>query len=335
MSIAFSHISALEVLRYITAHGGCTSLCSDDLTLCELPRAGWRQLKSAHPTASEVFAANDGLHCYLTTPIHFMVAGRANQRRGKDVICHVYTKPPPPGALVRIGSGDLAASPELCLLQLASTASLSKTVQIGYELCGTYSIDAYASSGFTRRDPLTTPELCRSFMGRMAPRPGLQTARKAVELILPGSASPMETIVAMLLSFPRRLGGYGLPQPTLNAKVKAAGAPLRGGWSSGVRICDLYWPNHRVAVEYDSNDWHTGSDRISSDAIRRVTLENAGVKVISITNQQVRDRVRMDELARLLAKMLGVRLRSSADWVSRQIELRESLLATPSYGSGG
>lgn len=333
MSIVFSHISALEALRYTTAHSGCTSLCSDDLTLCDLPRAGWRQLKSARPTASEVLAASSGLHCYLTVPVHFMVAGRAHQRRGRDAICHVCTEPTPPGSLVRIGSDDLAASPELCLFQLASMVPLSKAVQIGYELCGTYNIDGYASSGFTRRDPLTTPELCRSFMRKMTARPGLQAARKAVDLIIPGSASPMETIVAMLLSIPRRLGGYGLPQPILNAKIKVTGSRLRSGWSSGMRICDLYWPDHRVAVEYDSNDWHVGNDRISSDASRRVTLENAGVNVITITNQQVRDRTRMDEAARLLAKMLGVRLRCSADWMARQIELRESLLAAPSCAS--
>lgn len=331
MSIVFSHISALEALRAATAYDGCTAIHSEALRLCDLRRSGWQQLKASGTTASEAAFACKELFPSLTPPVHFMVAGRNAQRAGQDSNCHVCVEKLPPGSLVDLGRDCYCASPELCLFQLAGTQPLATAVKAGYELCGTFNIDARSDAGFTCRDPLTTPDRFQKMLTKLGSRPGIRNARAVAKLILAGAASPMEAALAMLLTFPRRSGGYGLPRPTLNQKVECA-LPSRR-----TCICDLYWPAHRVAVEYDSDAWHTGSDRIARDAERRILLERSGIRVLTITNHQVRDRRRMDEAAYLLSKLLGVRMRDSTGaWTAAKKELREQVLAAdPSERTGG
>lgn len=321
MLIALSHISALEALRDHTANG--MPLHADQLhpPLYDFERRGWRQLRTCGTTASEAQDVLDARNCPLSEPLHFMVAGNAARRTGPRVQCHVYSDRLPAGSLVAIAPDRYCASPELCFYQLACELPLPLAAAVGYELCGTYGKDALSERGFSCRAALTTPHHIERHLAALGARRGIRHARAALRLVLPNAASPREAILAMLLTFPRRLGGYGLPMPVLNGAVPSCAS------RSGLFRCDLLWPEQKVAIEYDSDAWHTGTRRISADATRRVALERAGIRVVTITNAQVKDRRLMNEAAALVAGMLGVRMRDSTGrWEDDKIRLRETLL---------
>ena len=70
--------------------------------------------------------------------------------------------------------------------------------------------------------------------------------------------------------------------------------------------CDLFWPDGGVAVEYDSDMFHTGSERIARDSERRNALSYLGISVVTVTRRQVMSAVGCDRIARLLEKHLGI-----------------------------
>ena len=155
--------------------------------------------------------------------------------------------------------------------------------------------------------------------------PGTVKARKALRFIAPGSASPMETCMVMLLCLPLRLGGYNLPKPQMNREVRPK---RRGRLAPGDRqcFCDLVWHAARVALEYDSSEFH-GPRQAADDARRRSVLLNRGFTVVSVTSGSARNLIELDRVAQILRTRLGVRLRSGQpSWRARQHVLHGMLL---------
>lgn len=120
----------------------------------------------------------------------------------------------------------------------------------------------------------------------------------------------------MLLCLPCSCGGYGLPVPLLNRYVAA-----------GKYIADLSWHESKVLVEYDSNEWHTGAERIARDSKRRGNLSLAGYQVVGVTNEQIKSIDEMDVVAQLIARGMGRRFRfpRDYDYRGRQRHLRWEL----------
>ena len=81
----------------------------------------------------------------------------------------------------------------------------------------------------------------------------------------------METKLAMLLTLPYKHGGYGLIAPEMNSQIIPAKTAKR---SVGKKYysCDLFWHDYDLAVEYDSDLFHTGTTRIANDSKRRNAL---------------------------------------------------------------
>lgn len=83
-----------------------------------------------------------------------------------------------------------------------------------------------------------------------------------------------------------------------------------------------------MAVEYDSDAYHTGAERIASDASRRNALSYLGNAVVTVTRAQVLDCDGMDKTARAIAKLLGKRLRfDDRTWKPARLALRRELLS--------
>jgi very-short-patch-repair endonuclease len=91
----------------------------------------------------------------------------------------------------------------------------------------------------------------------------------------------------------------GLPLPRRNARV--------GRWE-----LDLLWPEHRVAVEFDSWDYHSGRDSFESDRAKSSELEALGIAVIRITWRQLTRRPEwvIAQLAPLLARARAPHIRA-------------------------
>ena len=136
----------------------------------------------------------------------------------------------------------------------------------------------------------------------------------------------MEAIAALHLVLPSSRGGYGLPRPELNHALRVPGR-LVGAIGKRTLYCDLYWPRFRVAVEYDSDRYHSDEARIGEDARRRAALELMGIQAITLTRKQVMDVDACDAVAKLIAGAMGRRaLPQAYDFRSKQLALRAELL---------
>ncbi len=149
--------------------------------------------------------------------------------------------------------------------------------------------------------PLAHPDSLAVALDALSRIRGVGIAKDVLPYVTPNGASPMECLISAMLSAPERLGGEGMPLPVLNAPVT-----VRKDGCRATRYADVYWPTARVALEYDSTEFHNGKDQIGHDAARRVELENAGIRAISLTNHQLRNIGLFDELVILLRNMLGV-----------------------------
>ncbi|MDO4442558.1 MAG: hypothetical protein Q4B69_01615 [Slackia sp.] len=210
-------------------------------------------------------------------------------------------------------------------------------MKIGAEITGSYrtflSDDRFDSSasGFASGLPLTDAAKMSAFISKAACERGVKNARRVARYLVEGCASPMEAVLAALLHVPRSRGGYGLPKPLANYRIDMRRGDSKAAGGS-YYVCDLYWPDARLCVEYDSDMFHTGSERIASDSSRRNALAFRGISVVSVTRRQIMSREEMDRVAHLLAKKLGVRFSSPLyDFGERQRALRAELL---SFGSG-
>ena len=264
-----------------------------------------------------------------TNPTDFIVPSPSSRTRSTRITCSVFDKRIPAKAFVNVGDGVFVVSPELCLLLEARTAAFANLVETGYEFCGSYRLAASSDTGMLSDQlPLTSVSKLQSFLSRARNLNGVGAARDAVAHILPNSESPKESQLSILSSFPGRLGGYGFPQPTLNHPVRIS-EKARGRSVGETCRCDLFWPDAKLDVEYDSRLHHTGEAEQEKDSARRTALAYAGILIITVSSDQLHTRSEMDKVAHAMAKRLGTRCRSRAhDWELKQIRLRSQLLGT-------
>jgi len=314
MEYCISHQSALEYWRKVQAKGA---------------QAG-KKLRANKPSTKPMGARELCLVNIqkLSTPLHILVGGAHARRVARDLRCHIGSRQYPYGSFIKVASGVAVSSPELCFIQMATELSLIELIELGYEFCGTYRLDRINESeqSFRKDLPLTNIALLNSYVSRASGQKGRVAAQKAIRFIADNSASPMETILALLLTLPYRLGGYGFATPLLNCHIEVPGGAGRKTAKSQY-YCDLYWSDAKVAVEYDSDAFHALPDRIAKDAIRRNALLSIGVTVITVTRKQIKNTAELRNIAHALSKLLDKRLQQRMpEFTARHAELRNLLL---------
>lgn len=123
------------------------------------------------------------------------------------------------------------------------------------------------------RSSLATPaELSRMVVWGRGRR-GIRAVRDALPLLDSASESPGESWVRALLARSR------LPRPVCNLTV------FLDGWEFRL---DLAWPDQKVAVEYDGEEFH-GPEQATYDQWRRDRLRAAGWTVIVVRKHDLGD----------------------------------------------
>ena len=357
MEIVISHMSALEYWRLY----GHKKINKD-------AKKRRKRLQDTIPSLSLVCElVPEG----LSPPVNLLIGTLGARRKSKMVRPRVYTRPVPEWGFIETGNGVTVCSPAFCFFQMAAELPLLRLIELGYELCGSYSLPVGESENLNpgskaagnpgskaigkvseaeqkaignpgskaagrvseaeqkaadklqySRTPLTNIKALTAFAPRMKGAKGYKNAKRALHYIIDGSASPMETILVMMLTLPHKLGGYGLPKPEMNKRIEI-GKAAKHRPDRAFYKCDLIWEKAAFAVEYDSDMFHAGADRIAEDSMKRFDMSVLGIEPISLTNRQIRNAVEFDAFAKLIAAKLGKQLRfRSRQYPAAQRELR-------------
>lgn len=336
MEVIFGYETALEYWR--------RRMCFREGLPPAPRRGGWPHRLPSEQTVVEI--AERILGVKGSRP-HALVVDKRAWKRMESVDVHILKTPLPRGAVLRIDSSCSVVSPELCFAQIAQREPFEKLLQIGFELCGSFSTavdstDPDAELGCFPVKNVTSAKSLARWAGLLAPRKGTGAMRKVSGHIVDGTASPMEAVTAMLLCLPCRLGGYGIPQPVANCRIDLTarsftiagtywfceeGEMIERHGLGEFRVCDLFWPKTGVAVEYDGQSGHSSRRQRAKDAQRRLDLEARGVSLITVTSGQVLSFARMEQVAKEVSSALGHRLqRRDLGLTEERARLRKELL---------
>ena len=227
-----------------------------------------------------------------------------------------YAIPSADGAFIPLGNNmlscrgklyqPLSVSPELCFVQMANCMEISELIELGYELCGAYSIDPKNDHGFVDRFSVTTPQKLQEFVNRTSGLNGLRKARKAARWVLANSRSPKESQIAMMLTMSRTMRGFGIPAPLLNEEIQLTDETAEI-LQSNIIIPDMYWPEINTVLEYDSDACHLDAQQHEKDARRRNAYRALGLNVIELTKGQLYDFESFERIALGLFALFGIR----------------------------
>lgn len=257
---------------------------------------------------------------FSAPPFHVLISEARGLRRAGTLQCHRHAGFLPSGSFIRVEADLWVATPEYLFLRAAAHLELLHLIAFGYRLCGTY----FPAGNLSGRSLSSTAKLSR-YLERCTGVRGVKKARRAMAHVLDNAASPREAAVAMKLTLPCRMGGYGLPHPVLNQRVELR-AWQRSSLNKGYLRVDMGWPEWGVAVEYDSDQWHSGRSQITRDSRRRTELSCLSLDVLTVTNDEMQSVADMDRLVRALAPKLGSRVRTTVkDYDALKVELRDML----------
>lgn len=250
--------------------------------------------------------------------MHVTVRDARSRTRSKTHACHLWKADFPEGSFYQLSEDAYVASPQFAFLQMAQQLSLAQLVALGDELCGHYAFGPRAAFGVRSRTmPLVSIEAIASFIeqarsicggnGRASGPTGIRKAERALVHMVERSASPRETMLEMLLSMPCRLGGYGLPRPSMNAEI-TLDEKARAIARRRTLRADLFWPERRLDLEFNGRAAHSGEEAELSDRARTNALQLMGYTVREITGRQLDDLAQFDAIALHIAKLLGKRV---------------------------
>ena len=254
--------------------------------------------------------------------VHLVVGTGVARRHTPGLNCHTWGRREQAWPVVDLGNGVFVSSPEFLFLQMANVLDDLPLTFLACELCGLY---GFKDDRLTFRQPLTTIAQIEAFLDRRAGARGHERATRALKYAVERSRSPMETALALRLTLPRRRGGYGLEKPLLNYGLAVPGEFASTGEALTISP-DLCWPEHRLAVEYESDQHHSGEPSVARDSRRRLLLDGLGYAVITVTNAQTKGVREFDVLAHAIARKLGKRFRDErAEELGRRFQLAKEL----------
>ncbi|MGN0286647.1 MAG: hypothetical protein ACI4B6_03180 [Atopobiaceae bacterium] len=252
--------------------------------------------------------------------IDVVVSKRSERRQSRQVHAHAWSAGISNDQVIKLRDHLYVCSPESVFLQMADCLPLLDLVRLGHQMCGRYSL-ADGAGGFVKHPAITTIAQLETYLaGIPKGTRGIKKARRALRLMHNNSWSPMETVTAMLLSMPRRMGGFGLPSPRLNHRIELDRNSSQVGGQENIYV-DLLWPDAKFGIEYNGEAYHRNTSR---DLRRELTLRKAQLNVVTLGIQQVRDQVQFREVVSQAAEHLGVKLRRATPLIAKK---RTNLLA--------
>ena len=156
-----------------------------------------------------------------------VVVPKPTQRLGAGFVRNtVYSAGVRPGSFVDVGNGLAIPSPELLFVDMVGRLRFPVLVLLGYELCGTFGRDPADPMMGTVAfgiEPATSVAKIREFLEACTYLPGKEDAYRALTYVADNAWSPMEAVLATMLTLPLTEGGYGMGELRL---IELAVAPV-------------------------------------------------------------------------------------------------------------
>lgn len=296
MDIVFSHTTALDLLRRLGQ------------PLMSLSRSS---LPPLSPTDEEALAAWDRcLRCAPSPPINILVSSTAGRVRRKAALSHLCGSQLPSGSLFQVAEGVLCVTPECLCVQMAPRLTRVELLTLMYELMGTYSIRPDTTTGMCSRSvPLLTRKSLAEYLGQQPRQRGARQAEWCLAHAVEGSASPMETRLAIRLSLSPAMGGYGMTVKAMNQEMRFSGI---GGGIPMVRKPDILLAHEgrdgilrSVGIEYDG-EGHLDTERHVSDILRSNELAADGLREFVVSKSLYDNDVYLDGLVESVKRELCI-----------------------------
>lgn len=218
------------------------------------------------------------------------------------------------------------------LVRWNNIARFVRAAQVLCDFSGTYRYVPDEQQGMSdasivyQTKPMMSPKSFLEYVTQMPKSKGVERGRAVAAAAFASCASPMETMLALMLSLPTSMGGFGIPRPEANWKIPIP--PDRQRFcSQSTMVGDLCWPEQRVMLEYYGWNEHFGAGprKVADDAARANSLTALGWTVYHATFEQVNTLEGISLLARQLQDALGMELPEPTDlelvWRARLLAL--------------
>jgi restriction endonuclease-like protein len=198
-------------------------------------------------------------------------------------------------------SQTLLAGDVIDWLGLRVTSPLATAVHLARHLTRPFALSALDAMA---RAELVTPVAVRDAVRDYPHHPGIRQARELAGLIEPAAESPGESWLRLRMidaGFPRPVPQVVIRDGLREYRVDLAFLdPLPG---RGAR---------RLALEYDSDQWHSTAEQLAADASRRGRLDRVGWEVLPVRRWQVWGAD--PALEKAVGELLGIRPRLPRAW---------------------
>ena len=296
MQLTVNGTSALAVLRAIRS-GKCPACGSrvSALSRCDIAApaldegAKWTRRRLDLSSFGAAPASKEH-------PTQVAVPTSASRIRSPYAHTICYTRKLPEGSFVDTGAGLVISSPELLFVEMSKVMDPAALALLGYELCGTFSrdpVDPRIGEAALGVEPVTSVARIAAFLKAYGGKLSVPHARAALAAIADNAWSPMEAVVAALMSLPVTEYGYGLGPLVLNQRVSIRS---HGGDQQGpaTRVPDILVAGTTVGINYDGHE-HLDLDALAEQAAATID-GTVGEAALERTKRQIREKVRDDLL---------------------------------------
>lgn len=270
--------------------------------------------------------------------LELLVGSSAARRRAARTRCRCCSGALPAGSICYVAPGLYATSPAYTAMRYSLDHDLAATTMLLFELMGTYGLHEDATMSIAwggywpqerrpgeagaevaeqahyRCDPALAPTELRR-MAAAASSSSLRAFERAARIALPGSASPMESVMAAMMAAPHRVGGFALSSlpggVLLNHRIEFERDAVLMSSGMPYAIADLYVPAALTELEYNGIG-HEAEVARAHDGQRNNGMRAMGLKVVVVNRDQMRDIAALEVIARAIFRDAGVRYRDTA-----------------------
>ena len=172
---------------------------------------------------------------------------------------------------------------------------------IAFEFCGTYSINPLSGQLQTVVNQIMTTKSFETYLSQYlnfhSYTKGKKKLQEIVKILADNAASPSEARLYIKLCGDRKFGLFGCKNLEMNKSVKISKEAQRIA-GQAIIVPDIINEKKKIAIEYNSSQFHENFEQGQKDQRRRDALVYDGWKVHSIVSQHLYDRATFNLLAK-------------------------------------